>query len=131
MDRYCVPTCNAVAGAGYAKVNPIAYCQARPSELAKRCMRQAGDTLKAILAMNPPEYVDYLTRNRAPSYYGWIDDAGTYGGSGNATGPFRWRTYMKWAGSVTADGRCTTGSLGQFVNQIGAFDQSGVFRHSN
>lgn len=130
-DKYCVSTCSQTPSPGYATVNPFEYCEARPSELAKRCMRQAGDTLKAILAMNPPEYVDYLTRNRAPNYFGWIDDSGTFGGTGSSKGPFRWRTYMKWAGSVTADGTCTTGSLGQFVKQIKAFDQSGLFRLSN
>lgn len=107
-------------------------CKKVPAELARRCMHQAGETLKAIMDDPPPEWADYLTRNTEPNFYGWIDDGATMGFTGNMhKGPFRWNSYMKWAGSVLPDGTCTTPSLGQFIDQITKFDASGVFKIQN
>jgi hypothetical protein len=106
-----------------------AWCDTVPSELARRCMFQAGETLRAIMESPPQEWHDFLEQNEAPYFYGWIDDGATLGYSGRMhTGPFRWHSYMKWAGNVKPDGTCTTGSLGQFIHQLQVFHDSCVFR---
>lgn len=82
------------------------WCNLNPSEMARRCMRQASNTLQAI--RNSGDMPD----TRGLGFFGWINDGAAISGARASGSIWVWsESLIKWVGSVSSDGVCTTPSL--------------------
>jgi hypothetical protein len=82
------------------------WCNLVPSEMARRCMRQASNTLEAIRASGDMPDTGGL------GFFGWINDGAAIPGGRANGGIWVWNeSLIKWVGSVSSDGVCRTPSL--------------------
>lgn len=93
-------------GAPCSSLSNPDFCDLKPSEMARRCMRQAGNTLDAIKASgNMPD-------TGGLGFFGWINDGAAIPGAKASGKIWVWEeSLIKWVGAVSSDGTCVTPSL--------------------
>lgn len=118
-------------------------CESKPTEAARRCMKQSSDTLKEIEANPPAEWVAFKEKYGSLYFYGWVNDYNTMSKNTNVVrgriwyGPFNWQGsgvtlgdpeyrpsgYIKWASAIYPDGTCKSPSVGLFLRLLRMMDQ--------
>lgn len=118
-------------------------CLQRPTEAARRCMKQSSDTLKALEANPPAEWTAFKEKYGSLSFYGWVNDYSTQSKNTSTVrsriwyGPFNWQGsgktlgdqdyvpsgYIKWASAIYPDGTCKSPSVGLFLRLLKIMDQ--------
>jgi hypothetical protein len=111
------------------------FCEKKPSEFAKRCMRLSYDVLQDILLDPPEEWTNFKTKYGEIEFAGWMNDYESLGAPGQSNekkswfGTFSWgpdgsragdakfvpNAPIQWASAIYPDGSCTTPSRGLFI----------------